>query len=199
MSLDLWQLFLLFGALQGLLLALGLLLFPRSDPVPGRLLAALLLSAASFSMLLYFYLGYDFLERYEHSVIKQFASATLPTVTLLKRLAVAFSLFMTAFYIAWGELLYYAGAQEEFSRLLMALPACSGFLAAVCALRRPELLSDCPNAGLPGPEDLAESAARPAVAAEDAQERLAKLRAFMETREPWRDGELRLADLAAAS
>jgi AraC-like DNA-binding protein len=162
--------------------------------------AYLLVSLASFQLLAYFLNAYEFLEEFRRDVVEEFASPRLRTVIFLKRLSLAFSVFMVLFYIGWGEALYPQDREQLVLPMAATLLALLILGVGLALFLAPELFATYTHGNLPSPDVLAAQPKYEKTALTDAQiaSYLERLDSYVTTHKPYLDGELRLSELAAA-
>jgi AraC-like DNA-binding protein len=162
------------------------------------MLQLLLLSVASFSLLVYFYRAYAVLESYETTLVDEFASTAILTVNWLKRLSSAFSLFMVLFYLAWGELLFVPASGLRYRLLAVVMLALAAFVLGLglYACLRPEMFVRYTHTGLPALGTPRVRYEKTALSGEQVRQYRSQLLAHMEQAQPFLQGELRLSALA---
>lgn len=167
------------------------------------LLAVTLLSLASFQTIAYFYLAYDFLDNYGARARQETANASLLAIEWLKKLSVAFCVFVVVFYLAAAELFFFYKYRAGLLSPYILAWGLAGFVFLVSwhMYRRPELFALYTPGALPRLAPVAavdskikyEKTQLSEAQLADYAERLQRC---MSERKPWQDGELRLADLA---
>ncbi len=141
------------------------------------------------------------MQRYESTVLQEYATGSIYTVTWLKRLSVGFTLFLLVFFIAWIKAFYNTGPVSNTFDLTILAIALFIISVALLAYRRPELFTAYSQGGLPTPDSVEEPKKKPkyektSLNSEQLAQYKQKLDQFMAAKKPYLDGELRLATLA---
>jgi AraC-like DNA-binding protein len=167
------------------------------------LLAIFLISAISFQTIIYFYQAYDFLQEYEAAAKEKSASVSLLAADWLKKLSIAFCLFVVIFYLAAAELFFlYEYRQYMLSPDLFSF-GIAGFIFLVSwhMYRNPELFALYTPGLLPQAEPVRGKGNRKKyektkLPPEQMVKYEKRLLECMGREQPYLDGELRLSQLA---
>lgn len=204
----------LLPVLAGSVVCLPFLLQPAADklaqasallagePQPFPLMAVVLLSILSFTGIGYFFRAHDLLQRLELELKEQSASAGVMAAGWLGQLSLAFCCFLLLLYLAAAELFFFAPYRSATPFLGLFGHAIAGFVFVVSwqSYRRPELFALHRPGALPAVEAAASARVKyekNPLSPQQLDQLEQRLLQCMRTAQPYLEGELRLADLAA--
>ena len=148
------------------------------------------MALSSVQMLVYFYLAYADLQRFETAFKQNAASTSILNLSWLKRISLGFSLYIFLFFVAYFQLFFLRGHRQEVSYAPVLLLAFFIHMVAYHAIRYPGIFA------ADGREGTAPKYQKTALTEKRSCEIRDKLLAHMASEKPFLQPDLKLSDIA---